>query len=1218
MSIRAFNRPQRETKILYIEDNPENRMLVRALLEAEAYTVVEAEDGLTGIEAALREEPALILLDINLPGVDGYEVGVVLRSFPDLATTPIIAVTAYAMSGDRQRTLVAGCDGYIQKPIDPDAFPRQVAEFLEGKRERVEEREAGTYLRELNQRLVHRLVNQIGELKRLNLNSNRRARQLEDLHAAVQDITSELGIAPLLERLLPAVARALGTADLTVALTDPAGVHVSVAGDPVPASPAGGTAEPGGPEWTEVEWRIPLAIRGRTLGVMAARQRVAAGAQSEEEHLLKIVANQVAIAVENARLYEETRHRLRETETLARRQAAFVEIVEELAGQGDFERFFSLIGQRACELVGGDCAVVSLVEGDEIAYRGSWGLDDPTRLTWRRPIDESRLGRVLREKRPFPSNDLATDPHWKDSAIATRLGFRAGVHVPICLRGKAIGVLGILYRAPRSFDEEECRLLVSLAEHIAVAVDRTNLLTNLNARLNETATLLTISRAISSTLDLTETLRGVARAMARTLGADMVGAYMVDDAGTSLRPVAGYHVPKDLVDQFLRHPIPLGIPALARAWRDRRPVWAMDAASDPDVAGETFQKFPHRSHLFVPMTVKGEPVGGFFVIWWDRARQFTAEELRLVEGIRDQASVFVENARLYSEATRRQREAEDLARMARMLTESLEAADVGPRIVDSALTLMGARFSVLRLLLPDGSLRLATWRGEAQEIGEAAPVTTAGTGMAGPVVTEGRAVWSPDVLADPRFTLAEEARERLAAAGSCAFLAVPLWVKREIVGVLKVGAAAGRVFSAAEIALFETFADQAAVALENSRLYGELRVALETVEESQQRIVQGERLRALGEMAGGVAHDFNNALAIIVGRSEAILCDTEDAEVKRQLEVVIKVALDAAQTVKRIQEFTRMRKARPFQSVDLNQVVEEVVEVTRSRWKNEAQARGLVYDVEVEARPVPLIAADPSELREALTNIFFNAFDAMPEGGRLTLRTGVRGHRAVCTIADTGVGMPPEVRQRIFDPFFTTKGERGTGLGLSVVYGIVARHGGELDVESEPGQGTTFIIRLPLGGDATGERPARPPAQPGTRVRVLVVDDDVEVAQIAVNLLKRDGHQVVVCNDGEAAVAEFGRAPFDLVFTDLGMPGISGWDVARRIKSLRPATPIAMVTGWGDRIDLGEAKLRGADYIVSKPFRQNEIREVVSHAVAGGPAPAGLTGVAAAATDARR
>src|SRR5436190_15799324 len=237
---------EKKPKILYIEDNRENRMLVRAVLEASGYTVLDAPDGLSGIETAVREQPALILLDINLPGVDGYEIVAILKSFPNLAATPVIAVTAYAMQGDRQRTLVAGCDGYIQKPIDVDAFPRQVAEFLGGKRERVEGRDEGVYLRELNQRLVYRLLNQVEELKRLNQHFVRRASQLEDLHRAPQDITSEMGVAGMLEKLLGGLAQAVGSTSLSVELSEPPGIHVAVRHD-TGAQPRGVLAGSGAP-----------------------------------------------------------------------------------------------------------------------------------------------------------------------------------------------------------------------------------------------------------------------------------------------------------------------------------------------------------------------------------------------------------------------------------------------------------------------------------------------------------------------------------------------------------------------------------------------------------------------------------------------------------------------------------------------------------------------------------------------------------------------------------------------------------------------------------------------------------------------------------------------------------------------------------------------------------------------------------------------------------
>jgi len=256
-----------------------------------------------------------------------------------------------------------------------------------------------------------------------------------------------------------------------------------------------------------------------------------------------------------------------------------------------------------------------------------------------------------------------------------------------------------------------------------------------------------------------------------------------------------------------------------------------------------------------------------------------------------------------------------------------------------------------------------------------------------------------------------------------------------------------------------------------------------------------------------------------------------------------------------------------------------------------------------EPRPTPIVAGDPAELREALTNIVFNALDAMPEGGRVTLSTDVEGTHVLCRVSDTGIGMAEDVRQRIFDPFFTTKGERGTGLGLSVVYGIVTRHNAELDVQSQLGQGTTFIIKFPPPGETVVEPVARPVGKSSRKGRILVIDDEREVGDVLKDALTRDGHQVVYCTDGESGIACVEKEAFDLVITDLGMPGISGWEVARIVKQARPGTPVAMVTGWGDRIDPVDAEGRGVDYVVAKPFKRDGIREMVASALRSGSQP---------------
>jgi signal transduction histidine kinase len=407
----------------------------------------------------------------------------------------------------------------------------------------------------------------------------------------------------------------------------------------------------------------------------------------------------------------------------------------------------------------------------------------------------------------------------------------------------------------------------------------------------------------------------------------------------------------------------------------------------------------------------------------------------------------------------------------------------------------------------------------------------------------------------------------------------------------------------------------AAVALENSRLYAELEAALTRVQASQQRIVQAERLRAVAEMAGGLAHDFNNALAAILGRAQLLQAQIDEPELRRGLRVIEDAAMEGARTIRRIMEFARKRRERPFQPVELNELLAEVVELTRPRWRDEAQAKGLSYDVRLETAPVPPVAGDPSELREALLNVVLNALDAMPAGGQLTLRTHGEGDRVRCEVIDTGVGMSDDMRHRIFEPFFTTKEEKGSGLGLSVMYGIIARHSGDVEVESRPGEGTAFTIRLPaaipvavpaapspeIRTAPVAPAPA-PTERPAPAARVLVIDDEMGVREVLAETLRHEGYRVTSCANGHQGVASFDAEPFDLVVTDLGMPGVSGWEVAEHVKRRNPRIPVVLVTGWGDRFTPEEVRERGVDFLVAKPFSLDHVRAIARRALALHPA----------------
>ncbi|MGH7267510.1 MAG: ATP-binding protein, partial [Candidatus Rokuibacteriota bacterium] len=411
-----------------------------------------------------------------------------------------------------------------------------------------------------------------------------------------------------------------------------------------------------------------------------------------------------------------------------------------------------------------------------------------------------------------------------------------------------------------------------------------------------------------------------------------------------------------------------------------------------------------------------------------------------------------------------------------------------------------------------------------------------------------------------------------------------------------------RQFTERDLRLAQALADRAGIALENARLFEELTRAYQDLKTAQEHLVQTEKLRALGEMASGVAHDFNNVLAAILGRVQLILSQVEEPTLRRWLQVIERAALDGAQTVRQIQEFTRIRRDQPAERVDVNQVVRDSVEMTQTRWRDQAQSEGRDVRVVVELAPTPAVEGHAAELRQVLTNLILNAVDALPRGGTITIATRPASGGLEVTVADDGVGMSDEVRRRIFEPFFSTKGPGGTGLGLAMVYGIVSRHRGELFVESKEGAGARFTIQLPAadGGAADGAAARALPAPDGT-VRVLVIDDEEPVREALADMLRLKHHYVVAAAEGAEGLARFAEAAFDLVMTDLAMPGMSGWQVAQAVKAQAPDVPVVLVTGWGVELPPEQLQANGVDRVITKPFRIEEVQGVVASVRGRGP-----------------
>ncbi len=395
---------------------------------------------------------------------------------------------------------------------------------------------------------------------------------------------------------------------------------------------------------------------------------------------------------------------------------------------------------------------------------------------------------------------------------------------------------------------------------------------------------------------------------------------------------------------------------------------------------------------------------------------------------------------------------------------------------------------------------------------------------------------------------------------------------------------------------------------ENKTIIGVIRDLTE-IKKMEQQLLQSEKLKSLGELAGGVAHDFNNILAAILGRVQLLRKQLAPPrgqaekrgsaiDLEKALEIIERASLDGAETVRRIQEFCRRRgDQKDFVQVDVNELIENALEFTRVKWADEVQSRGVKIKLNKALSPIPPIMGCASELREVFTNLINNAVDAMPRGGDIIVTSLMDPPFAVIAIQDSGGGIPLSIKDRIFDPFFTTKGPQSTGLGLSVSYGIINRHHGTIVADSVEGKGTAFTIKLPITAqtDAKEDRPEKviPLQARQKQARVLVIDDEAEVRELLRDILSDAGHEVDIAGNGCEGIAMFEQQAYDIVLTDLGMPVMSGWEVAGKIRQINKCVPIALVTGWNVVLDDAAMHSSGINLVVHKPFQVDQVLNLV-------------------------
>lgn len=922
----------------------------------------------------------------------------------------------------------------------------------------------------------------------------------------------------------------------------------------------------------------PLLAAGKVVGVLVVLTRPRRRFTDEEQRLLGLLTGQAAIAITNAVHLEEAERRRRAAESLAELGRAIAQSLDLTEiGRRIVEALRPLFAAESAGLFRRDAGAEELVAVAFSTGAGGRVDRDATSTAMVRVVEEA-----ARSRQPVQSGAVSGEDGVGWSALA----------VPLIAQDVGVGALAVFAQAGRHFQADEIALMQAFADQAAHALENARLYADTVQRRHEAEELARVAALLTESLDVSAVTARVVESVLSLFGANSSALYLLEADGSARALAWGGQG----LSHFERNQrFPRGAGVIGRALMSGAPVWSRDVLEDsvlpmPEDMRRRIIAAGNRAVLAVPMRAKGRIIGGLSIAH-DTPLSFAAPTIALLQTFADQAALALENARLYDETERRRREAEELARFARVLTEILDLKALGTRIVESARLLFDASSADLRMVEADGSLVEVACAGSLQQRFEPGHRIPPGVGISGLTVRRGASVATPDILADPAIVLDDELRRRITGLGARGVLAAPLRAKGKVVAVLSVADATPRVFSPAEILLLETFADHAAVAIQNAQLYEEAQRAYDELSRTQAQLVRSETLRAIGEVASGAAHHLNNLLGIIAGRTELLVRRLAASEHRKSLETINRAALDAAEVVRRIRSFSRAHTTPLLESLDLNQLVQEIVELTRPRWFDQAQRQGLRIAVTAELGEIPPVAGEAAALREVLMNLVLNAIDALPTGGTVTLRTWRDASGVSCAVSDTGIGMSPEVQRRALEPFFTTKGPKSTGLGLSVNYGIIGAHGGTMAIESTLGRGTTVLFTLPPSTAIEARRPAPAPDLGRAPLRILIIDDDLPIREVIADILREDGHHVEEAGHGRDGLARMrDGAGLDLVITDLGMPEVTGWDVIRAAKEHQPPFRIGLVTGWGDDPDGRPADCPRPDFVLAKPVTHAALR----------------------------
>jgi GAF domain-containing protein/CheY-like chemotaxis protein len=953
---------------------------------------------------------------------------------------------------------------------------------------------------------------------------------------------------------------------------------------------------------------MPLSLGQRILGIAGLGLSFQHKLDLEKLNLCKSVTSQAAIAIENAQLYEYVKQRVNEIYTV-------YNVGRSLSTILDLDQ---LLDEILRVIVGSfgylNCAIL-LLDGktDELYVKASRGFPEDSVKNLRLKVGkEGIVGWVAQTGKPLIVGDVSKDPRY----IKAMEESKSEVAVPLKLKDRIIGVLDAESEKLFAFTQKDVRILSQLGSQIAIAIENSCLFQEERKRSLQLALINDVGRKVVSTLDLDKLLRRVIESIQINFKYNHVSLFLMDESCGELILKTYFGKDGDSVQEGLR--LKVGVGMVGWTALSKKTLCSNDVSQEPKYIPAISKT---KSALSVPLK-SGQKVLGVLEAESFKTNAFDDRDVVVLETLADFLATALHNVKLYEETRKK---AHRLA-----LTDQIN------RAISSTLDL-GSIFKIvsqeLKRVVEYHRINLSFWRPEQHSFEmtlvfyqnqESSALWSAQKGPAkggkpsgSKSKSEGRMILADDTAMYevvktqkpyyvPTLTLENCVKpvDRLMySEGIRSYILVPILSTgsagrdQEVIAVLGLESKNSFGFEKEQIELLNSMGSHLSVAIKNARLFSDLENAYEDLMRAQDRLIKTEKLQRWGEMASGVVHDFNNILTSILGRTQLLWKKLEKEKAKgsenliRDLLLIEKSATDGAKILSRIQEFTKTKKDTSFSLVDLNEIVKDSLEMTESYRSSQAVLSEIRIEVKRDLTSIPEISGNATELREVITNLIINAIDAMPQGGTLTLKSGQDKAFIYLVINDTGIGMTEEIKNKIFEPFFTTKGDRGTGLGLSVAYSIMARHEGEIEVKSYPNQGSTFTIKLPKRKEKRISEKIKKLS--GGEASVLIIEDEKNIREVLDEALSAEGYEVTCAATGKEGIELFKKKKFDLVITDLGIPNISGWEVADQIKSINSSTPVILSTGWGVKFDPAKMKSQNVNQIIKKPFNLEQVLDVI-------------------------